>query len=245
MRSSRSGRPDPFLLGVAPIAHRGLHGDGRVENSRAAFEAAIAAGHGIELDVQISRDGKAMVFHDATLERLTTESGAVAARNASELASVALRGSHDTILPLPEVLRLIGGRVPLLIEVKARRRGAALLARSVAGALDDYDGPVGVMSFNPGVAHWLERHAPQILRGLVVSEEKKGGLRGRLERLASVAWAEPDFLAYDIRDLPSRLPAAVRAAGKPVFTWTVRSEEDRARAASHADQIIHELPVDA
>ena len=107
MRSSRSGRPDPFLLGVAPIAHRGLHGDGRVENSRAAFEAAIAAGHGIELDVQISRDGKAMVFHDATLERLTTESGAVAARNASELATVALRDSHDTILPLPEVLRLI------------------------------------------------------------------------------------------------------------------------------------------
>ena len=244
MRSSPSGRPDPFLLAAVPIAHRGLHGDGRVENSCAAFEAALAAGHGIELDVQASGDGEAIVFHDATLDRLTGETGALAARSASELTAVTLRGSDDSIPSLGQVLRLIDGRVPLLIEVKAPRRRAAALARAVARALDGYGGPVGVMSFNPGVPHWFERHAPAVLRGLVVTEEGKRGLRGRLERFASIPWADPDFLAYDIRDLPSPFAAAFRAAGKPVFTWTVRSQGDRARAALHADQIIHELPLD-
>ena len=243
MRSSPSDRPDPFLLAAAPIAHRGLHGDGRVENSRAAFEAALAAGHGIELDVQASGDGEAMVFHDALLDRLTEDIGPVADRTAAELSAIELRGSEDRIPSLGEVLRLIDGRVPLLIEVKARRRRAAGLARAVARALDGYRGPVGVMSFNPGVPHWFERHAPAVLRGLVVTEEGKRGLRGRLERLASIPWADPDFLAYDIRDLPSRFAAAFRASGKPVFTWTVRSENDRARAAANADQVIHELPL--
>ncbi|TFI60011.1 glycerophosphodiester phosphodiesterase [Sphingomonas parva] len=244
MRSSRSGRPDPYLLAVVPVAHRGLHGNGRVENSRAAFEAAIAAGHGIELDVQASRDGEAMVFHDARLDRLTAETGLVSARTAGELSGITLLGSDDSILPLAKVLRLVGGRVPLLIEAKAPRGNAAVLARAVAQTLEDYRGAVGVMSFNPGVPHWLERHAPQVLRGLVVSEAEKRGLRGRLERLASLAWAEPDFLAYDVRDLPSKLAGAFREAGKPLLTWTVRSEADRARAGAHADQVIHELPVD-
>jgi len=244
MRSSRSSRPDSSLLAAVPVAHRGLHGSGRVENSRAAFEAAIAAGHGIELDVQASRDGPAMVFHDSTLDRLTAESGAVAARTAAELSGVMLLGSDDSILPLAKVLRIVAGRVPLLIEVKAPRGGAAFAARAVGSALEGYRGTVGVMSFNPGVPHWFERHAPEVLRGLVVSEDGKRGLRGRLERFAAVAWAEPDFLAYDIRDLPSKLATAARAAGKPVLTWTVRTESDRVRAAAHADQIIHELPVD-
>src|SRR3954470_20933623 len=135
MPSSRSRRTDLTQLIARPFAHRGLHGEGRIENSRAAFAAAIASGQGIELDVQASRDGEAMVFHDERLDRLTAETGALAAIDANALGRIGLTGSDDRIERLSEILRLIGGRVPLLIEVKARRRGARALARSVATAL--------------------------------------------------------------------------------------------------------------
>ena len=242
MRSSPSGRPDPFILAARPVAHRGLHGNGRIENSRAAFAAAIAAGYGIELDVQASRDGEAVVFHDYALDRLTAEAGEVAARALAELRAIPLAATDEAIASLPEILALIGGRVPLLIEVKTPERHVGRLCRAVARALVDYAGPVGVMSFNPEVGRWFARHAPHTLRGLVVSEQGKRGLRGRIERKLGLIRAKADFLACDIRDLPSAFAATCRARGMPVLTWTVRSEADRARAAAHADQIIHELP---
>jgi hypothetical protein len=96
------------------------------------------------------------------------------------------------------------------------------------------------MSFNPEVGRWFGRHAPRIARGLVVTESGKKGPRGRLERHLALWRSKPDFLAYDIRDLPSRFAARQRRRGIPVLTWTVRSEAERARAAVHADQIIYE-----
>jgi glycerophosphoryl diester phosphodiesterase len=96
------------------------------------------------------------------------------------------------------------------------------------------------MSFNPEVARWFSAHAPRVLRGLVVTENGKRGLRGRLERAFAFWRSGAQFLAYDIRDLPSRFARKRRV---PVFTWTVRSEADRARAALHADQIIYEVPA--
>jgi glycerophosphoryl diester phosphodiesterase len=224
-----------------PFAHRGLHGDGRIENSRAAFAAAIAAGHGIELDVQASADGQAMVFHDADLARLADARGALAAWSAAELGRFRLKGSDEAIPTLAEILGLIGGRAPLLIEVKSPNRAIAGLCRSVAASLSGYKGPVGVMSFNPEVGRWFARHAPERLRGLVVTEQKKG-LRGLVERPLALWRSRADFLAYDIRDLPSRFADAQRAKGMPVLTWTVRSLADRARAAEHASQIIYEAP---
>ncbi|QAY77181.1 glycerophosphodiester phosphodiesterase family protein [Sphingosinicella sp. BN140058] len=241
MPSSPSGRPDPFLLAARPIAHRGLHGGGRIENGRAAFEAAIAAGDGIELDVQASADAVPMVFHDPTLERLTLARGPVKNLTAAALAEIRLRDGEDRIEPLSGILDLIAGRVPLLIEVKARHGHARRLAAAVATAVRSYPGPVGIMSFNPEVPHWLARNAPHLLRGLVVSEQGKAGLRGGAERHLALLRARPDFLAYDVRDLPSPFAAAFRNRGKPVFTWTVRTAAERARAAAAADQIIHEL----
>ena len=226
-----------------PFVHRGLHGAGRVENSRAAFDAAVAAGHGIELDVQASRDGEAMVFHDYQLDRLTAEQGDVTARAASELERVHLTGTTETIPRLREVLQRIGGRVAVLIEVKAPDRNVARLCLSVFRALEGYRGPVGVMSFNPEVPRWFGAHAPKVLRGLVVTEQDKRGLRGWLERAIAFWRSGAQFLAYDIRDLPSRFAKKRRRKGVPVFTWTVRSEADRARAALHADQIIYEVPA--
>lgn len=229
-------------LAAMPYAHRGLHGGGRVENSRAAFEAAIASGHGIELDVQASSDGEAIVIHDYALDRLTGAPGSVASLAAATLRTIRLRGTDETIPTLAEILLLIASRVPLLIEVKAPGRRVGRLCLPVFRALSGYRGPVGVMSFNPEVVRWFARHAPRLIRGLVVTEKGERGLRAKIERHLALWRAKPNFLAYDIRDLPSRFAAAQRRRGLPVLTWTVRGDAERERAAAHADQIIYEIP---
>ena len=247
MRSSPSEQADeardPERLAdllALPYAHRGLHGPQVVENSRAAFAAAIARGHGIELDVQASRDGDAFVFHDSHCERLTGETGAVADRRSDDLGRIRLSGCDETMPTLPEILTLIAARVPLLIEVKAPGREVARLCLSVFHALDGYRGPVGVMSFNPEVGHWFATHAPRVTRGLVVSERGKHGPSGAIARNLALWHSRPDLLAYDVRDLPSRFAARARGRGLPVLTWTVRTQAERDAAALHADQIIYE-----
>lgn len=227
-------------LTARPFAHRGLHGQGRIENSRAAFEAAIEARHGIELDVQASRDGEAMVFHDERLDRLAGQAGTVRGLARAELERIRLRESKETIPSLAEILALIAGRAPLLIEVKAPEREVGAVSRAVAAALKGYDGPVAVMSFNPEVGHWFARHDPARLRGLVVTEKGRKW-RGRLARRLALWRSKADFLAYDIRDLPSALAESAQRRGLKVLTWTVRTLTERARAAEHADQIIYEV----
>ena len=234
-----SSGPELAALVARPFAHRGLHGPGVPENSRAAFEAAIAAGHGIELDVRASGDGEAMVFHDESLERLARRQGRLADFAAAELGRIRLEGSDETIPSLAEILKLVGGRAPLLIELKAPGRRVAALSGAVARALRGYEGPVAMMSFNPEAVRWFAGRAPGHLRGLVVTEAGKGW-RGPIERRWAAWRARPDFLAYDIRDLPSRFAAAARAKGLPVLTWTCRGAADREKAARHADQIIYE-----
>lgn len=242
MQSSRSRRSELERLGAVPFAHRGLHGGGLVENSGGAIAAAVAKGYGIELDVQLSADGEAMVFHDYDLDRLTVEQGPLAGRTAAELQAIRLHVGGEVMPRLSEALEMIAGRVPLLIEVKSRDRGVSPLCAAVARALEGYEGPVGVMSFNPQVGAWFARRAPNVLRGLVVTEQGKRGLRGRIERRLFLWRARADFLACDVRDLPSRFAAARRRGGLPVYTWTVRTDADRARASAYADQIIFEAP---
>jgi glycerophosphoryl diester phosphodiesterase len=243
MPSSRSRRSELERLGAVPFAHRGLHGGALVENSGGAIAAAVARGCGIELDVQLSRDGEAMVFHDYELDRLTIEQGPLAGRSAAELQAIRLYIGNEVMPRLPEALAMIAGRVPLLIEVKSPDRRVGRLCAAVALALRDYRGPVGVMSFNPEVGRWFARRAPALLRGLVVTESGRRGLRGRIERRFALWRARADFLAYDIRDLPSRFAEAARGRGLAVYTWTVRSERERECAAAYADQIIFEAPA--
>lgn len=222
-------------------AHRGLHGDGVAENSPTAFEGAIARGLGIECDVQISRDGRAMVFHDWTLERLTDETGDVAARDCAELERIALRVGGERIPTIEALLAQVGGLVPLLIEIKSKReRDPVPLCAAVERALRSHEGAVAVMSFDPRVPKWFADHAPGVVRGLVVTEENDRGMAGRLRRRLAFRHARPHFLAYDVRDLPSAFAAAHRARGVPLLTWTVRSPDLRARAAAHADAPIAE-----
>ena len=222
-------------------AHRGLHGAGLAENSPAAFAAAIEAGLGIECDVQRSRDGQAMVFHDWELDRLTGASGTVIERSSAELGRIALKGGTDTIPTLRQVLDLVAGRAPLLIEVKSRRElRVAPLCLAVRRVLEGYRGPVAVMSFDPRVSLWFHRYSPRIVHGLVVTEDGRRTLLARSKRHWSLWLGKPQFLAYDVRDLPSGFAAAQRRRGLPVLTWTVRDEALRDRAALHADAPIAE-----
>ena len=222
-------------------AHRGLHDAAIPENSLAAFAGAIAKGVGIECDIQRSGDGQAMVFHDWELGRLTAETGPVDRHTAAALGQMLLKDSNDRIPTLREVLGLVRGRVPLLIEIKSRRvyhvAGSCL---SVLRVLEGYQGPHAVMSFDPRVGQWFAKHSPRTLRGLVMSEEHDRGLEGAARRHLWLWTAKPDFLAYDVRDLPSRFAAGQRARGLPVLTWTVRSPELRAVAEDHADAPIAE-----
>ena len=237
-------RADLARLTALPFAHRGLHGAGRPENSLAAFEAAVGRGHGVELDVRLTLDGRAAVFHDEALDRLAEAAGPVVKMTSDELRTVRLRGSGERIAMLEDALELVRGQVPLLVELKAPRTSAERLCATVARALHGYIGPVGVMSFNPEVGDWFAHRSIRRLRGLIVSEQGRRGLRGRIERWVGVRRARPDFLACDIRDLPSAFAAKQRARGLPILTWTVRSEAQRALAAEHADQIVYETGAD-
>lgn len=222
-------------------AHRGLHGSGPIENSPTAFRAAIERGFGIECDVQRSADGQAMVFHDWELDRLSGESGAVLDRTAKQLGEIPLTGSSDTIPTLRQALDLVAGQVPLLIELKSKREhGVASLCMAVRRTLEGYLGQHAVMSFDPRIVRWFGRQSPDTLRGLVVTEENARTLSGKLRRHLALWHARPDFLAYDVRDFPSRFAAAQRARGLPVLSWTVRSAELRAKAAADADAPIAE-----
>ncbi|HYW16299.1 MAG TPA: glycerophosphodiester phosphodiesterase family protein [Allosphingosinicella sp.] len=244
MPSSPSRRAELERLGAVPFAHRGLHGGGLVENSAGAIAAAVGQGQGVELDVQLSADGEAMVFHDYELDRLTAGKGPVAARTAAQLQAIPLRQCGEAMPRLAEVLTIVDGRAPLLIEVKSPDRRVPRLCAAVAAALAGYEGPVAIMSFNPQVGAWFARNAPHLLRGLVIAESGRRGLCGRIERMTALWRGRADFLAYDIRDLPSRFAAAARGRGLPVYTWTVRSGADRARAAAHSDQIIFEAQAE-
>ncbi|MBN9788744.1 glycerophosphodiester phosphodiesterase [Pseudonocardia sp. TMWB2A] len=228
------------FLTVQPFAHRGLHGGRVIENSRAAFRAGMAQGHGIECDVQVSKDGTAYVFHDYDLDRLTDASGKVADKHDAELDAIRLKGTDETIPRLTEMLALVAGKVPLLIEIKSEGRRVHALCLSVRRGLEGYAGPAAVMSFNPYVASWFNHNGAHIIRGLVVTEEGKQGLRGRAERHLSLWKARPDFLAYDIRDLPSEFAESQRVRGLPLLTWTVRTADQEAVAFNAADEVIYE-----
>ena len=160
-------RPAPAWLVERPIAHRGLHdlNKGRAENSWAAFDEAIAAGYAIECDVQVSATGEPVVFHDPTLERMTGIEGNVREHTPDELREMRLAGTEDGIFTLGEHLRQVGGRVPLVVELKGVKGHDSRLVEGVAKALSGYDGPVAVMSFD----HWLledfARAMPNVPRG--------------------------------------------------------------------------------
>lgn len=240
----------PGWLTARPIAHRGLHDAvaGPPENSLAAAEAAIAAGYAIEVDIRPSGDGVAMVFHDATLERLTGASGRLDARPCTELRRLSIGGSGERIASLDDLLGTVAGRAALIIEIKTDGATDGAFERTVCARLTRYHGPAALMSFEPSSLAAVARAAPQIPRGLISMAYRGGEERARLG--AAGCWARRNlipalktgagFIAYDARALPAAAPAIARMVGLPVLTWTVRSETEQRRIARHADQIIFE-----
>jgi glycerophosphoryl diester phosphodiesterase len=237
---------DLGYLTARPFAHRGLHAPGGPpENSFAAFAAAIDAGHGIELDVRLTKDRGAVVFHDAELPRLVNASGRIVDLTTAELAAYRIAGSDEPIRSLREAIEFIGGRAPTLIEVKSPGRyGWTSLCRAIRRAIEGANGWVAVMSFDPRIVRWFRHHSPLTVRGLVVSERDRPGPVGWLRRRLAIRAAHPHFLAYDVAALPSGIGDWFRASGRPLLTWTVRTADERRRAAAHADQIIFERGAD-
>ena len=234
-------RRAPDWLTQWEYAHRGLHSHGVPENSRAAAEGAIARGMGIECDIQMSRDNVPLVFHDWELERLTKERGKVALRPADELCRIALQETGQTLWRLAELLDLVAGRVPILVEVKAQPHLAiAEPCIAIAAALSGYAGPVAVMSFDLRVGEWFAKHAPELTRGLVITDTLDHGYRSAWRAPHVLERAAPDFLASDVRDIPNALTALWRESGRPLLTWTVRSPDTRQRGLAHADALIAE-----
>ncbi len=242
----------PDWLTARPIAHRGLHARDRglIENSLSAARAAIEHGFAIECDVQDSADGEALVFHDYVLDRLTGEQGAVRDRRASDLAGIGLSGSPgDRIPTLSAFLDAIAGRVPLVVEVKSRFDGDMTLARRTVEVVSAHAGPVAIKSFDPLVVAEVRRLAPDLPRGIVAEAHYEHPdwrilgpeLKHQLAHLLHFADTQPHFVSWRVADLPHAAPHLARLLGRlPVMTWTVRTEEDRARAAEHADQMVFE-----
>lgn len=246
--------PLPDSLIKMPIAHRALHdvSDGRPENSRAAIKAAIAAGFGIEIDLQLSRDNQAMVFHDYALNRLTDAVGAIRLRSVDELTQIALKGSQNETIPtLVEILELVAGRTPILIELKDQDGGmgpdVGPLEASTATALEGYKGPVAVMSYNPHSVAELARLAPDLPRGLVtfsydddddmpLSKET----RDRLREIPDFDRVGASFISHEVTDLTRPRVLELRRAGVPVLCWTVRSSKVDTEARRNADNVTFE-----
>jgi len=216
------------------FAHRGLHGPGIPENSLAAFRAALDAGAGIECDVRLSADRQVMVFHDHDLRRLCASGLAVESTPAAVLAAQRLFDSGEHIPRLAELLDLVAGRVPLLVEIKCRGGNAAQIAAAVSDLLEGYSGPVGVMSFEPAVGKWLGRHRPALRRGLVISARASA-----FDRWRGVRAASPHFLAID-RAAIARPWVAAQRVRRQIYCWTAGTPEQRETAEIHADALIWE-----
>lgn len=241
---------DLSFLTRRPVAHRGLHdrAAGCIENTASAIEAAIDADYAVEVDVQLSRDAEAMVFHDAGLERLTVADGALANFNSNALRRIPLKDTSDRMMSLPELLGRVNGRTPVLIEVKSDFSGDLRLARRAARLASTYRGACALMSFDPKVVAALAEFAPGVPRGIVAQRAPLTGegapspLKERLAQSNLLHWRASrfQFVAYRVGDLPALPVRVARAFSVPVLAWTVRTEAERKVAAKSADQIIFE-----
>jgi len=248
-------RPSTDVFGEAwerlfdpPVAHRGLWTpDGAPENSLAAFQAACAGGYGIELDVQLTADGEAVVFHDERLERMTGREGRVRDHTAADLGTMTLKDTEETIPTLADTLTMVGHRAMVFIELKTPFGDVGPLEKRVTEVLVDHNGPTAVIGFNPYSHAWFADHHPQILRGLDSytwnddsARKLAPEMRKSLAALEQVEIARPDFLALGLDMLPSPRADLYRAKGMPIVAWTIRSPDQWEGVRDHCDNLIFE-----
>ena len=234
------------LLFAPAVAHRGLWSpDGAPENSLGAFQAACAAGYGIELDVQLSADGEAMVFHDEDLARMTGVPGRLSDRTAAELSELRLKGTDERIPTLAETLALVGRRAMVHIELKTPYGHVGPLEQRVHEIIIDHAGPVCVIGFNPYSHAWFAERFPGVLRGLDSYSYAKAPHMDEAQRrafanLEHVAIARPHFLALGLDMLPNAMAAKHRADGMPIVAWTVKKPEQWEAVREACDNLIFE-----
>ena len=229
-----------------PIAHRGLHNDLLPENSVGAYLNAIEHGYPIELDVRLTDDDVVVVFHDDSLGRMTGKDGYVSKIDSSSLSDFKLIGADKKptefcIPTFEEVLRLVDGKVPLLVEIK-NTGNAGTLEKKTAAMLRNYKGDCAVQSFDPYSLEYFKKNCPDIPRGILSCFFTKNELKGALKRyvlktLKMNKVASPDFVSYYAENLPNRY---VSHTNLPVLAWTVRSNQMAERMCTVANNIIFE-----
>jgi len=231
--------PSVDWLKNAPIAHRGLHDLNRKcwENTLSAFDAAASVGFAIECDVHLSADGKAVVFHDGTLDRVTGRQGNIDELTAEQAGRLRVGGTQDHVPTLAESLKLIGGRVPIVIELKGIPGRDDGLVKAVANDLAEYDGQAAIMSFDHHLIRLFGKDAPGIPAGLTAE-----GLRDEhLEAHFSMLAYDIDFVSYNVHHLDNRFVEFVRGTlDLPVISWTVRNFAEKAISDAIVDQITFE-----
>ena len=227
-------------------AHRGLHNDERAENSMSAFRAAVDGGFGIELDIRLSKDGKLVVFHDDTLDRVCGSEGKVIDFTAEELATFKLCGTNDGIPLFSDVLSLVDGKIPLLVEIK-ENAGDSTVSHAACEMLKGYKGEFIIESFNPMSLKVVKEEYPEIPRGILSHryyeyEKSRKPLFFLLQSLLLNFLCRPAFIAYDHRHADAFGLRFVRAFFKvPTIAWTVRSaEEEKVARKNGFDGIIFE-----
>jgi glycerophosphoryl diester phosphodiesterase len=241
----------PDWLTARPVAHRGLHDRARgiIENMPGAALAAIDADFGIECDIQLTADGEAMVHHDDALGRLTEGSGALLGMTSAELKAVRFKDTSERMMSLGDLCALVAGRVPLVIELKSHFDGDRKLVARMAQVLGAYRGPVAGMSFDPDQVMALREWMPELPRGSTAERsyaaadwpDATPAQRNGMLHLRHAYRTRPLFVAYRVGDLPAPAPWIARHIfGLPLLTWTVRTPEQRVRAARHTDQMIFE-----
>lgn len=243
----------PEVFRRLPMAHRGLHDvrSGRPENSVEAVCAAIEAGYGIEIDLQLSSDARAMVFHDYDLTRLTGIKGPIRQRTAQDLTAMPLLGGTGGIPTFAALLDHVAGRVPLLVELKDQHgqmgETDGQLEQAVARDLQGYDGPVALMSFNPHCVALLRDLVPDVPRGLVTCRYRRidwpllrRGVRHRLRDIPDYDRVDASFISHSAKGLDQPRVAELKAAGAAVLCWTIRSGAEETQARKVADNITFE-----
>ncbi len=243
MRKTKKRLNENFI--DRPIAHRGLHSDTVCENSMEAFRLAIEKGYPIEIDVHLTKDGDLAVIHDSLLSRMTGKGGIVESLTSGQLKEYRLKdGQH--IPMLREVLELVDGRVPLLIEIKFRRafnekQGEVLLEQLESYPYKDM---VAMQSFHPKIVRWLKAHSKDYAVGYLSSYNLLKNHRFIsyvLRTLKLFKWyMHADFISYDIAYLPNRYVTKQRKHGVQVLAWTVNTPERVSKAVNFADNIIFE-----
>ena len=242
---------------LRPMAHRGLHDHRvrRIENSAAAFEAAIASGFGIECDVRFAAGGLPVVFHDAHAQRLLGIDAATDTLSEAQLCELAY-ADGSRVMTFEAFLALVGGRVPVLAEVKSNRSlPPPAFVAELSRLATCYKGPLALMSFDHEWMAAFRERAPEVARGLVVSSAgrdqsvtapDRAGPQGEApsDLLVASDRIDASFAAFDIKDLPTSASQALRRIRRiPVFAWTVRAPAELQAAISWADAPIFEGDV--